>query len=80
MPSLKNEGIDAPVGADIQAILARYQVLEVAKSTHRLASENWLAGVTAKPMKPIVAFSADNPHDGIGMSIRCGHDRRAFAP
>jgi hypothetical protein len=77
MPPLKNEGIDAPVGADIQAILARYQGLEVAKSTHRF-SENWLAGVTAKPMKPIVAFSADNPHDGIGMSIRCGHDRRAF--
>ena len=63
--SLKNEGIDAPVGADIQAILARYQGLEVVKSTHRLASENSLAGVTAKPMKPIVAFSADNPHDGI---------------
>jgi hypothetical protein len=78
MPSLKNEGINAPVGADKQAILARYQGLEVAKSTHRLASENWLPGV--KPMKPIVAFSADNPRDGIGMSIRCGHDRRAFAP
>jgi hypothetical protein len=80
MPSLKNEGINPPVGADIQAILARYQGLEVAKSTHHLASENWLAGVAAKSMKPIVALSADNPHDGIGMSIHCGHDRRAFAP
>jgi hypothetical protein len=32
---LKSEGIDALVGADIQAILARYQGLEVAKSAHR---------------------------------------------
>jgi hypothetical protein len=59
MPSLKNEGIDAPVGADIQAILARYQGLEVAKSTHRLAGENWLAGVTAKPMKLVLPNYAD---------------------
>jgi hypothetical protein len=72
--------IDAPVGADIQTILARYQGLEVAESTHSFASKNWLAGVTAKPVKPIVTFSAHYPHDGIGMPICCGHDCRAFAP
>src|SRR5205823_9888059 len=78
--SSKREGIDAPVGADIQTILARYQGLKVAESAHRFTTKNWLAGVPAKPVKPIVTFSADYPHDGIGMPIRCGHDRRAFAP
>jgi hypothetical protein len=78
--SFKNESVDPLVGADIQATFRRYQRLEVVESTHRFASKKWLASITAKPMKPIITFSADNPHDGIGMPIGCSHDRRAFAP
>jgi hypothetical protein len=45
--------------------LAPYQRLKVAKSTQLLASENWLAGVAAEPIKQIVTFGADNNTMGL---------------
>ena len=64
----KDEGVDPTVSADIQATFRRYQRLEVAEPTHRLAGKNWLTGVTAESMKPIITFSTEYPYDGIGMT------------
>src|SRR5438094_9618088 len=70
----ETECVNAFVGADIQAVLRRYQRLKVMEPTQCFAGHDRLSGIAAERVEPIVAFSAKDPYNRIGMSIRRGGD------
>jgi hypothetical protein len=70
----ETECVNAFVGADIQAVLRRYQRLKVTEPTQCFAGHDRLSGIAAERVEPFVAFSAKDPYNRIGMSIRRGGD------
>ena len=59
-----------PIGANVQAVLRRYQGLKVTEPTQWFAGHERLPGIAAEPMKPIVALGAKDPYSRIGVSVR----------
>src|SRR5215472_4235266 len=79
----KSKGVEASVGADIEPVADRQQVLKMAQSRHlfvRTASrKEGFAGVSAIAVQPIVAFGTEHPDDRVRAAIGRGGDRGAFA-
>ena len=76
---LKKKGVNAPIGAHIEAVLRRDQRLEASETTQGLADKNRFAGIAAERVQPIVAFSAKHPHGRIGLPVRGGRKGGAVA-
>ena len=68
--NLETERVNAPIGADVEAVLRRYQGLKVTEPTQWFAGHERLPGIAAEPMKPIVALGAKDPYSRIGVSVR----------
>jgi hypothetical protein len=67
---LETECVNASIGANVQAVLRRYQGLKVTEPTQWFAGHERLPGIAAKPMKPIVALGAKDPYNRIGVFVR----------
>jgi len=77
--SSKSEGINASIGANIEAVRSGNQCLEVTQTGHRGSwrRDQRLASISAKTVKPIVTFCADDPYCWTSAAIDSGHDWRS---
>src|ERR1700746_3707821 len=62
--------VNVSISTNIEVIRRRYERLEPSQAAQRLADNDRLTGIAAKPMQPIVSFGAKRPHNRIGAPVR----------
>src|SRR6266700_251825 len=64
------KGIEPAIGADKEMPVGGDQRLEMAQAgDERRAGEQYLAGIAAKAVQPVVALGAEDPDDRIGGAV-----------